>query len=146
MNTRHYNVDATAIILPRLPLFLLTCSSTPPTYLRNSSNAVPSPLRIGRVSLPNSITLYDCNFFFLYELTLIRSIAVIELGAGCALPSLLLSTLPAAPSAVVVTDYPDESILGNVKQNVERNKALVSKGCEVYYRGYDWGTDVSDLL
>ena len=45
---------------------------------------------------------------------------VIELGAGCALPSLLLRTLSEPPSLIVVTDYPDEGISGNLKRNVEK--------------------------
>ncbi|KAF8155565.1 hypothetical protein B0H34DRAFT_500555 [Crassisporium funariophilum] len=97
---------------------------------------------------------------------------VIELGAGSALPSLLLSTLPRPPSLVVVTDYPDEGIMRNLNLNVERNSHLVTnrsalrstasdgahssetpplshsetEGCAVRSLGYDWGTDASDLL
>ena len=71
---------------------------------------------------------------------------VIELGAGCALPSLLLSTLSEPPSLVVVTDYPDEGILGNLKRNVEKNRNVVTKGCLVQSYGYEWGTDTSHLL
>ena len=71
---------------------------------------------------------------------------VIELGAGCALPSLLLSTLSEPPSLIVVTDYPDEGILGNLKRNVEKNHDVVTKGCSVQSYGYEWGTDASHLL
>ena len=71
---------------------------------------------------------------------------VIELGAGCALPSLLLSTLSEPPSLIVVTDYPDEGILGNLKRNVEKNHSVVTKGCSVQSYGYEWGTDASHLL
>ena len=71
---------------------------------------------------------------------------VIELGAGCALPSLLLSTLLEPPSLIVVTDYPDEGILGNLKRNVETNRDVVTKGCSVQSYGYEWGTDASHLL
>ncbi|KAJ6614624.1 hypothetical protein B0H10DRAFT_1803191, partial [Mycena sp. CBHHK59/15] len=71
---------------------------------------------------------------------------VVELGAGCALPSLLLSTAPAPPSTIVITDYPDPGILGNLSRNVERNSRLVSSGCSVHCCGYDWGTDVAPLL
>ncbi|KAJ7247932.1 hypothetical protein B0H12DRAFT_1124614 [Mycena haematopus] len=71
---------------------------------------------------------------------------VVELGAGCALPSLLLSTLPTPPAIVVVTDYPDPGILGNLARNVERNSHLVSRGCTVRCCGYEWGTDVAPLL
>ena len=42
------------------------------------------------------------------------------MGAGCALPSLLLRTLSEPPSLIVVTDYADEGTLGNLKRNVEK--------------------------
>ncbi|KAF7360183.1 hypothetical protein MVEN_00746900 [Mycena venus] len=71
---------------------------------------------------------------------------VIELGAGCALPSLLLSTVATPPATVVVTDYPDPGILGNLARNVQRNSHLVSPGCTVWCCGYEWGTNVAPLL
>ncbi|KAI0074632.1 hypothetical protein K474DRAFT_1647687 [Panus rudis PR-1116 ss-1] len=71
---------------------------------------------------------------------------MIELGAGCALPSLLSSTLPDPPRLVVITDYPDETILGNLRGNVERNRGAVTPGCEVRCVGYEWGSDTSSLL
>jgi nicotinamide N-methyltransferase len=71
---------------------------------------------------------------------------VVELGAGSALPSLLMSTLPNAPSLVVITDYPDDNILGNIKQNVARNSHLVVDGCTVICKGYEWGKDSRELL
>ncbi|KAI0947587.1 hypothetical protein AcW1_009305 [Taiwanofungus camphoratus] len=71
---------------------------------------------------------------------------VIELGAGCALPSLLASTLAHPPSLVVVTDYPDEVILTNLEQNVARNRDSVSAGCAVRCLGYEWGQDARPLL
>ncbi|OSX60795.1 hypothetical protein POSPLADRAFT_1047161 [Postia placenta MAD-698-R-SB12] len=72
--------------------------------------------------------------------------SIVELGAGCALPSLLSSTLSPPPSLVVITDYPDATILGNLEKNVERNEQAISDGCRVHYRGYEWGQDVAPLL
>lgn len=77
---------------------------------------------------------------------MLSSYLVLELGAGCALPSLLLSTLPEPPSLIVVTDYPDEGIMGNLKINVEKNHDIVTKACTVQSYGYEWGTDPSNLL
>ncbi|KAH9478567.1 Protein N-terminal and lysine N-methyltransferase EFM7 [Psilocybe cubensis] len=71
---------------------------------------------------------------------------VVELGAGTALPSLLLSIQANPPSLLVVTDYPDPAILGNVEANVQRNAALVKPGCTVKCEGYEWGTDPLKLL
>ncbi|KAF7351376.1 Nicotinamide n-methyltransferase nnt1 [Mycena sanguinolenta] len=71
---------------------------------------------------------------------------VIELGAGCALPSLLLAILATEPATIVATDYPDPDLLENLAQNVKRNSHLVSQGCTVHYYGYEWGSDVAPLL
>ena len=71
---------------------------------------------------------------------------VIELGAGCALPSLLSATLEDAPALVVITDYPDGVIMGNLNANVERNRKHFSPKCDVHVVGYEWGQDVSPLL
>lgn len=74
------------------------------------------------------------------------TVQVIELGAGCALPSLLMATLPDPPSLVVVTDYPDAIILGNLSNNVEQNRHLFQKDCDVRCVGYEWGQDLGVLL
>ena len=74
------------------------------------------------------------------------TIPVIELGAGCALPSLLLATVAEPPSLVVVTDYPDDIILGNLQGNVKRNFEHYTYGCNVLCFGYEWGKDVGALL
>lgn len=71
---------------------------------------------------------------------------MIELGAGCALPTLLSATLPRPPSVIVITDYPDATILGNLKDNVDRNRDHFSAETSVHYVGYEWGHDVSQLL
>ena len=73
-------------------------------------------------------------------------IVVIELGAGCALPSLLSSTLLHPPALVVITDYPDPTIIGNLTANVERNRPHYNDTCSVYATGYEWGRDVDYLL
>ncbi|KAF4597905.1 hypothetical protein EYR38_006297 [Pleurotus pulmonarius] len=72
--------------------------------------------------------------------------AVLELGAGCALPSLLLATLAfEAPSLVVVTDYPDDTILSNLRSNVERNREAFQPSCSVQWAPFEWGSDVSHI-
>ncbi|KAF8889582.1 hypothetical protein BD779DRAFT_1519948 [Infundibulicybe gibba] len=75
-----------------------------------------------------------------------QDLAVIELGAGSALPSLLMTTLPQPPSLVVVTDYPDDGIIGNLKQNVERNKEARTPGCVVKCHGYEWGRSTREIM
>ncbi|KAM6503351.1 hypothetical protein JOM56_000294 [Amanita muscaria] len=70
--------------------------------------------------------------------------AVVELGVGCALPSLLVALSPEPPALIV--DYPDEIIIGNLKRNVESNQQHTSQGCQIKIMGYEWGMDASNLL
>ncbi|KAL1746040.1 hypothetical protein HDZ31DRAFT_62600 [Schizophyllum fasciatum] len=70
---------------------------------------------------------------------------VLELGAGTGLPSLLLSTRHPPPALVLVTDYPDPGILGNLQANVARNRHLVAPGCTLACAGYEWGADAAHL-
>ncbi|KAF5379052.1 hypothetical protein D9615_005990 [Tricholomella constricta] len=76
----------------------------------------------------------------------VRGSAVIELGAGTGLPSLLMSTRPDHPSLAVVTDYPDDNILGNLKKNVEHNRPTFQPGCRIECAGYEWGANADALL
>ncbi|KIP07265.1 hypothetical protein PHLGIDRAFT_105839, partial [Phlebiopsis gigantea 11061_1 CR5-6] len=72
--------------------------------------------------------------------------SVVELGAGCALPSLLSTTLANPPSLVVITDYPDPTIIGNLTLNIERNRVHVNGRCDVKCVAYEWGADARPLL
>ncbi|KAI0642550.1 hypothetical protein C8Q79DRAFT_1002943 [Trametes meyenii] len=72
--------------------------------------------------------------------------SVVELGAGCALPSLLSLTLQDPPSLVVITDYPDDTIIKNLTANAERNGPHFNGKCTVHVRGYEWGKDVTPIL
>ncbi|EIW79424.1 hypothetical protein CONPUDRAFT_59184 [Coniophora puteana RWD-64-598 SS2] len=67
-------------------------------------------------------------------------IRVLELGAGAGLPSILISKFYQNVS-VVVSDYPDESLIRTLHQNVEENKA--SGRCTA--AAYAWGMDTSTL-
>ena len=63
---------------------------------------------------------------------------VLEIGAGAALPSLVASALGAR--SIVITDYPEISVLENISELITRNKLV---NCQVL--GYKWGEDV-DIL
>ncbi|KZS87231.1 hypothetical protein SISNIDRAFT_446945 [Sistotremastrum niveocremeum HHB9708] len=63
---------------------------------------------------------------------------ILELGAGCALPSLLAATSERPPSLVVATDFPDRIIMQNLENNVHRN---VPHSSLIKTFGYSWGTD-----
>jgi predicted nicotinamide N-methyase len=69
--------------------------------------------------------------------------AVLEIGAGAALPSVVAALLGAR--AVLVTDYPDERMLHNMRRNVQHNvpPAAAARTSVV---GYDWKTSPSALL
>ncbi|RXW17445.1 hypothetical protein EST38_g8418 [Candolleomyces aberdarensis] len=71
---------------------------------------------------------------------------VLELGAGAALPSLLLATVPNPPKLVVVTDHPDEVIFSNLRNNVTRNQNVVDPKCVLACHGFEWGANVTPLL
>ena len=73
----------------------------------------------------------------------LRGRAVIELGAGAGLPSLVaLAAAPEdAPRCVVITDYDDPDLTTNLKQNVERNAALLASNAQnARVCGHSWGT------
>ncbi|KAK0104490.1 nicotinamide n-methyltransferase [Cadophora gregata] len=83
--------------------------------------------------------------------SLVKDKTVLELGAGAGLPSLVCAVLGARK--VVVSDYPDPDLVGNLWGNVD---AFYSgeKGVEdgkreerkLVAEGYCWGADVAPLL
>jgi nicotinamide N-methyltransferase len=60
--------------------------------------------------------------------------AVIEPGAGCPLPSLLAAALSEdiSTSLILVTDYPDEIILGNSMDIHSRNQGNFNSRRDVH--------------
>lgn len=71
---------------------------------------------------------------------------ILEFGSGAGLPSLLSSTASKPPRSVLLTDYPDPSITDNLAANVARNLPAAMAGCQVSWRGFEWGADVAPLL
>lgn len=71
--------------------------------------------------------------------------AVVELGAGAALPSLLAATSPHPPSIVTITDHPDETIITHLRRNIASNEAHFAPTCRVRCIPYIWG-DSPDLV
>lgn len=84
--------------------------------------------------------------------------AVLELGAGAALPSIVAASLGAR--RVVATDYPDPDIVETMERNVDENAALIcpagagasseqqqqQKQDVLVARGFVWGADPRPLL
>lgn len=78
-------------------------------------------------------------------LNLIKSSIGIELGAGTGLVSLVSASSRNPPLLIVMTDYPDQVILGNLRSNIEHNQNLFTKGCYVAMEGYEWGKTVQHI-
>ncbi|KAH6908819.1 nicotinamide N-methyltransferase [Coprinopsis sp. MPI-PUGE-AT-0042] len=68
---------------------------------------------------------------------------VLELGAGGALPSLVAAKNDA--QFVVITDYPDTSLIDNIEYNVKDNLAEEERR-KVLAKGYIWGQATASLL
>ncbi|KAJ1961600.1 Protein N-terminal and lysine N-methyltransferase efm7, partial [Dimargaris xerosporica] len=75
---------------------------------------------------------------------LVQDKAVLELGAGAALPSIVAALNGARK--VVVTDYPDVDLLGNIEYNLSQSLPTQVKQGTVQLAGYIWGHDPTPLL
>ncbi|KAI1079286.1 hypothetical protein F5B20DRAFT_544288 [Whalleya microplaca] len=69
----------------------------------------------------------------------IENLACLELGAGCALPSLMAALLGA--SRVLVTDYPAPVILSNLRSNIAANtqQPACTPVAPIAVEGHAWG-------
>ncbi|KAI1918607.1 Protein N-terminal and lysine N-methyltransferase efm7 [Ophidiomyces ophidiicola] len=78
----------------------------------------------------------------------VRGKSVLELGAGAGLPSLVCAIEGA--KTVVVTDYPDEALIDNLRINAARCQELIQSNSpfplSLHAQGYLWGADPSALL
>ncbi|TEB37275.1 hypothetical protein FA13DRAFT_1726356 [Coprinellus micaceus] len=74
---------------------------------------------------------------------LYKNLNVLELGAGGALPSLVAAKNHAG--LVVITDYPDDSLIDNIQFNISRN-LNPSEHDRSFARGYIWGRSTDELL
>lgn len=76
---------------------------------------------------------------------LVQGKDILELGAGAGLPSCVAAIKGAR--TVVVTDYPDPSLVKNLQYNAERMKAqsLIPSGTKLSAEGYAWGRDIKPL-
>ncbi|KAI0937635.1 hypothetical protein AcW1_001532 [Taiwanofungus camphoratus] len=74
---------------------------------------------------------------------LYRGRSVLELGAGGGLPGIVAAKNGAR--TVVLTDYPDASLLENLVYNVQKNVPTQTLS-QVHVKGYVWGQPVNQLL
>lgn len=84
--------------------------------------------------------------------SMVRGKTVLELGAGAGLPSMLSAKL--GSKKVVVTDYPDNSLIENLMWNIEHCQTAPKEDGEwekeplqnIVAEGYLWGADPASLL
>ena len=70
---------------------------------------------------------------------------MLEFGAGAGLPSFVTAMLGARK--VVITDYPDQDLLENLKYNISTTQSLLpSPKPSMAVEGYLWGASTSHLL
>ncbi|ELU37067.1 nicotinamide N-methyltransferase [Rhizoctonia solani AG-1 IA] len=81
------------------------------------------------------------DFLDLNSMELCRDKAVLELGAGGALPSLVAALCGA--HQVVITDYPDAPLLDNITRNIDHN---IPSHIHPNVKGYVWGTNPEKLF
>ena len=75
--------------------------------------------------------------------TVIKDKTVLELGAGAGVPSLICAMKDARQ--VVVTDYPDEDLVENLRHNIEQNQGLLLDQSNIHAEGYLWGASTTTL-
>jgi nicotinamide N-methyltransferase len=79
----------------------------------------------------------------IYHLDISRGKKILELGAGAGLPSLTAAMCGA--EKVVITDYPDQSLVDNMVWNADVNlNQEVRENVDV--EGFVWGAKVDSLL
>jgi predicted nicotinamide N-methyase len=64
----------------------------------------------------------------------------LELGAGSALPSLVAAALGA--KKVIISDYPEESVMANIEENIRQNRLSDN----TIAQSHAWGESVEPLL
>lgn len=103
----HYLWNASLLLAEYVEAGTLTRNGTSAPYYTSSP---PSPLKS---PLGPALAEFD-----------VTDLALLELGAGTALPSLLAALLGAR--RVVLTDYPAPRVITNLRMNAERNRMLDS--------------------
>ena len=82
---------------------------------------------------PGSVVLSN---YLLTNINLIRDMVVLELGAGASLPSFVCSKLGAKLN--VITDYPGESVIENIRILKDRNFTSEENG-KIVIQEHIWG-------
>jgi nicotinamide N-methyltransferase len=75
--------------------------------------------------------------YFFRNPEIVQGKTVLEIGAGGGLPSLVAAHLGA--KRTILTDYPDNSLIDNLKHNVETNRAMYPNA-DITVQPLLWGT------
>lgn len=99
-----------------------------------------NPLAQGHHLWNGALTI--SNYLETHASTLVKDRTILELGAGAGLPSLICALNNA--TCVVVTDYPDEDLIDNLRHNILHSVTLPTP-VSIHAEGYLWGADTSAL-
>ncbi|KAL8952754.1 MAG: hypothetical protein Q9222_001339 [Ikaeria aurantiellina] len=75
---------------------------------------------------------------------LVKGKNILELGAGAGLPSLAAAIWGA--KNVVVTDYPDEDLVENMRVNIDAARDVLPESSNIVAKGHVWGASAEPLL
>lgn len=103
----------------------------------SSRTTNPQPLLFCDNMWPGSLVLAD---YLCINPDLVRGKACLELGAAIALPSMVASDLMA--HSLVITDYPAEGVLENIRILFEKNRLSLSN---VLIADHIWGQDIESI-
>ncbi|KAL9011899.1 MAG: hypothetical protein Q9173_003298 [Seirophora scorigena] len=84
------------------------------------------------------------DYLYHHKESLVRGNSMLELGAGAGLPSIAAAIWGA--KNVVVTDYPDQDLVENIRINVDAATDVVPRSSNVVVQGHVWGADAEPLL
>ncbi|KAJ1743989.1 Protein N-terminal and lysine N-methyltransferase efm7 [Coemansia sp. RSA 989] len=73
----------------------------------------------------------------------VKNKTVLELGAAGALPSMIAAANQA--ERVVITDYPDNSLLDNIRKTTELNFPANAERPSIVVAGHKWGYDIDEI-
>lgn len=115
------------------------------TYCRcNQKNSSGEPPLFVDNIWPGAVVLSD----YLYETYKneieLQTLCCIEFGAGCALPSLVISRLGIGYS--VITDYPGDNVIENITELIDKNNLLKDDIDNITAKPHIWGCNVDELL
>jgi len=113
------------------------------TYCRKTTSKDSIPLFVDNV-WPGSVVLADYLCDTYQDDKVLENMCSIELGAGSALPSLVLSRL--GIKSAVITDYPGENVIENINELIDKNNLLVCDSNNIITKPLIWGSNVSEFL